>query len=133
LTLEGNEIVLAPEDVMVSVQQASDWASADDSGIQIALATKLTPELIQEGMARDLIRHIQQQRKDANLEENQRIAVEWNAGESQEPVLGAIAAWKTTVLTETRADSIESVATPPEAAKIVSLGDVSISLSIRTV
>ncbi|WP_437190795.1 class I tRNA ligase family protein [Planctomicrobium sp. SH527] len=131
LTLEGNEVVLAPEDVMVSVQQSSDWASADDAGIQIALSTKLTPELIQEGMARDLIRHIQQQRKDANLEENQRISVQWNTTGNGELAESAIAAWKQTILTETRADKIESVGAVPANSKSVSIGDVSISLSIQ--
>lgn len=131
LTLEGNEIVLAPEDVMVSVQQASDWASADDSGIQIALSTKLTPELIQEGMARDLIRHIQQQRKDANLEENQRIAVQWNSTGNSDLAESAIAAWKQTIQTETRADTIEFVSAVPDNSKSVSIGDVSIALAIK--
>ncbi len=131
LTLEGNEIVLAPEDVMVSVQQASDWASADDSGIQIALSTKLTPALVEEGMARDLIRHVQQLRKDADLEENQRIRILWNATESKEQAEAAIQSWKSTILTETRGDSIEQSRTSIENAKTVSLGDVSITLAIQ--
>ncbi len=49
--IDGAEISLSPEDVMVSTEQASDWAAADDSGVQIALATRLTPELVREGAA----------------------------------------------------------------------------------
>ncbi|SFI68955.1 class I tRNA ligase family protein [Planctomicrobium piriforme] len=135
LTLEGNELTLAPEDVMVSVQQASDWASADDAGIQIALSTKLTPELVAEGMARDLIRQIQQLRKDADLEENQRIAVQWSpAGHSAVVnVQSVISQWEKTICAETRADTIEHVETAPLNGKNVSLGDVDVVLAISAV
>jgi Isoleucyl-tRNA synthetase len=132
LTIAGSEVTLQPEDVMVSVEQASDWASADDSGIQIALSTVLTPELIAEGMARDLIRHIQQLRKDADLEENDRITVQWTPVSSPEgvDVNSVIAKWQQTICTETRADSIQQVAETPDGARNVSLGDAEISLSI---
>src|SRR5690606_37078369 len=53
VTLGGEEVTLEPDDVLVSTEQASDWASGDDAGIQVALSTVLTPELIREGMARD--------------------------------------------------------------------------------
>lgn len=146
VTFEGNEVTLAPEDVMVSVQQASDWASADDAGIQIALSTKLTPELVREGMARDLIRHIQQLRKDADLEENQRIRVMWNLSEPEASAPGpsatgptsprtamlpqAIGDWQAAILAETRADEIVMRTPPADESKSVSVGDDSVRLWI---
>jgi isoleucyl-tRNA synthetase len=132
VSFEGNDVTLAPEDVMVSVQQASDWASADDAGILIALSTKLTPELVAEGMARDLIRQVQQLRKDANLEENQRITVQWSpAGNSAVVnVQSVVDAWDATIRTETRANAIEHTETAPLNGKNVSLGDVEIALAI---
>lgn len=132
LTIAGSEVTLQPEDVMVSVEQASDWASADDSGIQIALSTVLTPELIAEGMARDLIRHIQQLRKDADLEENDRIVVQWSpAGSAGDvDVSSVIASWQQTICAETRADSIQQATAASEGARNVTLGEVEISLSI---
>ncbi|WP_437226227.1 class I tRNA ligase family protein [Planctomicrobium sp. SH661] len=132
LTIGGEPVTLAPEDVMVSVQQASDWASADDDGIQIALSTKLTPELVAEGMARDMIRQIQQLRKDANLEENQRIHVQWSpAGSSAVvDVASVISNWEKTITAETRADAIEHVETAPLNGKNVTLGEVQIALAI---
>ena len=50
LDLSGNQIDLEPEDVLVGTEQAADWVCSDDQGIQIAISTKLTPELEQEGM-----------------------------------------------------------------------------------
>ncbi|QDT34688.1 class I tRNA ligase family protein [Thalassoglobus polymorphus] len=127
LTLGGEEISLEPADVLISVEQASDWASADADGIQIALSTNLTDELIAEGMARDLIRQVQQLRKEANLEENQRIQVLWSTSDNAALINSAINTWSETIQTETRADSITE---SKNDGKQVNLGDASISLKI---
>ena len=128
VTMDENEVILEPNDVMVSVQQASDWASADADGIQVALSTKLTPELIREGMARDMVRHVQQLRKDANLEENDRIAIQWYTDVPQE-IEAMLAEWQAMILTETRGDAIQQLA-GCEEGKAVSVGNVKIELAI---
>lgn len=130
LTISGESVVLEPADVMVSVQQASDWASADDAGIQVALSTALTQELILEGMARDLIRQVQQLRKDADLEENQKITVAW-ASSQPESIQTAIEAWRETILAETRADAITRVDALPADVKPVNVGEVAVQLRIQ--
>jgi isoleucyl-tRNA synthetase len=128
VTIDGQSVALDPADVMVSTAQATDWACADDAGIQVALSTKLTPALVHEGMARDLIRHVQQLRKDADLEENERIVIEWSAeGDAIPPML---AAWSDSIRTETRADTIEA-AKSSEAAREVAVGDATMRLAIR--
>jgi isoleucyl-tRNA synthetase len=126
ITIEGSEVALAPEDVMVSTEQASDWAAADDAGVQIALATKLTPELIREGAARDFIRQVQQLRKDHDLEENERIIVIWQSVEPE--IAAALSEWRDTILTETRADRIDQGAT---SAKPVTIGSTDVQLEIK--
>ncbi|MCA8994276.1 MAG: isoleucine--tRNA ligase, partial [Planctomycetaceae bacterium] len=127
--LQGNEVTLDPVDVMVSVQQASDWASADADGIQVALSTSLTPELEREGMARDLIRHIQQLRKDTQLEENDRITIQWSA-DSTENLTTMLTEWESLILTETRANGIQQLA-DGNGGKSVSVGGVQVQLSIQ--
>ncbi len=126
VTIGGSEITLAPEDVMVSTEQASDWAAADDAGVQIALSTKLTAELMREGAARDFIRQVQQLRKDHDLEENDRIAVTWQSSEPE--IAAAIDEWRDTILAETRADRIEQKATD---AKAVTIGSADVQLAIQ--
>ena len=49
------------------------FAVAADGGYLVAVTTTLTPELEQEGHARELVRRIQQLRKDSDLEINDRI------------------------------------------------------------
>jgi len=132
ITLGGEDVTLGPDDVLVSVEAASDWASADADGIQVALATELTSELIDEGMARDLIRHIQQARKDADLEENQRITVTWStendADESR--ITSMVQTWQETIQSETRADGLEP--NPSVKGASVNVGDVATTIEIST-
>ncbi|MFY8058305.1 MAG: DUF5915 domain-containing protein, partial [Planctomycetaceae bacterium] len=75
IELQGSTIELLPEDVLISTMQAASWISADDAGIQVAISTVLTPELLREGMSRDFVRHVQQQRKDAGLNIQDRIRI----------------------------------------------------------
>jgi len=128
LTIEGQPVTLAPEDVLISTEQASDWACADDTGVQIALSTILTPALVREGMARDMIRQVQQLRKDHDLEENDRIAITWSAAAGQAELEAMVAEWQDTILTETRSDRIESGATPD--GKTISVGEIELGLKI---
>jgi isoleucyl-tRNA synthetase len=51
------------------------------SGGFVVLDTTLTPELTQEGMARDIIRWVQQERKNAGLDVSDRISLELGADE----------------------------------------------------
>ncbi|HVJ84878.1 MAG TPA: DUF5915 domain-containing protein, partial [Caulifigura sp.] len=125
LKVNGEQVVLAPEDVMVSTEQASDWAAADDAGVQIALSTLLTPELMREGAARDFIRQVQQLRKDHDLEENDRIAITWQSADTE--VAAAIEEWRETILNETRAATITQGATE---AKPVTIGSTDVQLAI---
>ncbi len=126
----GQDVTLAPEDVLVSTEQAADWAAADDAGIQIALSTVLTPELVREGMARDFIRQVQQLRKDHDLEENDRIQVAWSpVAERGAEVEAALLEWRETILAEIRSTAITQGA--EESAKPVLVGEVEVRVAIR--
>ena len=75
LTFNNEEVTLESDDVLVSTEQSTDWICTDEAGIQVALSTVLNDELILEGMARDFVRHIQQERKDSGLEIENRISI----------------------------------------------------------
>ena len=51
------------------------WAGVEDRGTQVVVDARVTEELKREGMARDTIRHVNQLRKDAALEMEERIAL----------------------------------------------------------
>lgn len=131
LTLAGESLTLAPEDVLVSVEQASDWVTAGESGIQIALSTTLTAELKREGMARDFVRQVQQLRKEANLEIQDRIRIFYASDDKE--LETALAEWKDYICTETLADGIEKSKGIPPGVKQCTVGTVKIYLWIEKV
>ncbi|HNL69148.1 MAG TPA: class I tRNA ligase family protein, partial [Leptospiraceae bacterium] len=72
---QGVKIELEPEDVLVEPVSAEGTAGVEGSGMTVVLDTGLTPELIQEGIVRDLVRNIQEMRKKAGLEVTDRITL----------------------------------------------------------
>lgn len=131
ITLDGNTIELAPEDVQVGTEQATGWVCADDAGVQLALSTELTPELIREGMARDFIRQIQQLRKDADLEIESRIRVLYQSDDQQ--VGQMIGEWSELIRGETLADSLMASTSGPSSSQPVNVGDFKVTIWIEQV
>ena len=131
LLIEGADYLLAPEDVLVSTEQAADWIAADSLGVQIALSTVLTPELIREGMARDFVRHVQQARKEADLEIENRIGVAFATASAD--VRSAIEEWSAYIRQETLADELKPAQGLGAGARAVLVGDQQIELKISRV
>ena len=130
VTLDGHEIRLEPEDVQVGTEQATGWVCADDRGIQLALSTELSAELLREGMARDFIRQVQQLRKDANLEIESRICV-YYVSENQQ-VAEMLAEWGDLIRNETLADRIDPFYQSTPDNEPVNVGDVKVRIWIET-
>ncbi len=129
--VDGSEVSLAPADVLVSTQQSAGWVTAEDRGLQIALSTELTPELIRGGMARDFIRQVQQLRKEADLEIEDRIRIFYHTDD--EDVKQALAEHREYIAAETLADSIEYSASVPDFLKAVSIGNAKVFIWIAKV
>lgn len=66
---------LAPDDVVIGVRAAEGFAGVEDRGTEAALDTRLTEALQQEGMARDVIRQVQDLRKKTGLQMEDRITL----------------------------------------------------------
>lgn len=69
----GETYSLLPEEIEVRVNARSGYAVASEGAYLAALVTDLTPELIQEGLAREFVRRVQDLRKSADLEIADRI------------------------------------------------------------
>jgi isoleucyl-tRNA synthetase len=131
VTLDGTTISLEPDDVQVVTEQAAEWHAADERGVQVALSSHLTPELVREGMARDFVRQVQQLRKDAELELEQRIRIRYSTAEAE--AAAAIAEWSETICRETSAEELLHVAGGEEAGKPVTVGESRVFLRIERV
>jgi isoleucyl-tRNA synthetase len=73
LALADEQVRLEPADVVVRTQEREGFAVERDGALQIALSTAVSPELLWEGLAREVINRIQRARKDAGLEVADRI------------------------------------------------------------
>ncbi len=126
--LDGNTVDLTPDDVLVSTEQAADWVCADDAGIQVAISTVLTPELVREGMSRDFVRQVQQLRKDANLNITDRIRIEYYSTDNI--IQSMVAEWGDYIRGETLASSIDFSSSPGVDVKTVNVGDAAAQIWI---
>lgn len=75
IEFEGAQLALSPDDVIVSELPRSGWVVESQRGVTIALDMEITPELAVEGIARDVVRVVQNARKDAELDVSDRIAL----------------------------------------------------------
>ncbi len=66
---------IVPEDVEILTEDMPGWLVANNGVLTIALDIELTDELIEEGIARELINRIQNLRKSSGLEITDRIAI----------------------------------------------------------
>jgi isoleucyl-tRNA synthetase len=117
LRVNDESITLTPADLIVERLPAAGLAVAADSGCVVALETRLTQELRQEGMARDLVRYVQDLRRKAHFNISNRIIVHYVAeGEAAE----AIARHADYIQQETLADGLTAGA-PPDGSMTTTL------------
>lgn len=75
IEVNGEQIELAPDEILIDTHQQSGYQFATEKGWAVALDTTLSDELIVEGLARDLVRAVQNARKDSGFEVSDHIAI----------------------------------------------------------
>jgi isoleucyl-tRNA synthetase len=88
ISIPSGEISLTGEDLLIETSSAEGYACGADAGYLTALDTSLTEELIREGIARELIRTVQESRKQAGLEVSDRIVLGVSGSAGVEAALG---------------------------------------------
>ena len=130
LTLESGEtLTLLPSEVLVSLRKREGYAAAQGGGATVVLDTTLTPDLIDEGIARDLVRAIQDLRKQRELRIEHTIELRFAASED---IGRAIRANLDYVKREVLATSIEQVSDDEVGADAatVKVGNTAVRISI---
>jgi isoleucyl-tRNA synthetase len=112
VTLDGQTVELTAEDVVIQTHPVEGLSVAADKQATVAIDTVLTPELQAEGLAREVIRRLQQMRKDAGFNIEDRIHVYYTAADSLQAIFKD---WAEYICAETLALSLNS-AQPPEGA-----------------
>ena len=105
-TFELCNYTLVAEDVDIITEDLPGWLVANNGTITIALDIELTPALIEEGIARELINRIQNLRKSSGLEITDRIAVQL---ENREEIAAAVTNCNDYIASQVLATSLELV------------------------
>ena len=75
LELPDGQVELDSDDIQIRLQAKEGWAAAQGAATVVVLATELTEDLLREGLARELVRTIQDRRKEMGCQFTDRIAV----------------------------------------------------------
>ncbi|AJZ85277.1 isoleucine--tRNA ligase [Streptomyces sp. AgN23] len=83
VVVDGETVVLSPDEVIITETPREGWSVASDAGATVALDLEITPELRRAGLARDAIRLIQEARKNSGLDVADRIALRWETADEE--------------------------------------------------
>lgn len=106
LTIDGEQVTIGTDDVEIIAEDIPGWSVANKGNLTVALDITVTPELQDEGNARELVNRIQKIRKETGLELTDRINVNI---EEHEPLKSAILNFRDYICTEILADRLEIV------------------------
>jgi isoleucyl-tRNA synthetase len=109
VNVNGETFTILPEEVEVRVQAREGFAVASEGPYLAALVTDLTPELIQEGLAREFIRRVQTLRRDADYNVADRIVISYSASER---LAQAVEQFADMIRGETLAVALEATSAP---------------------
>ena len=103
LDVEGNSTVIEAVDVEIISEDIPGWTIAQEGKITVALDIDITPELRNEGMARLIIKRIQNLRKETGLEITDRISV---VIENRQELVQAVEAFKEHIAAQVLANAL---------------------------
>ncbi|MCL2490857.1 MAG: DUF5915 domain-containing protein, partial [Propionibacteriaceae bacterium] len=126
-------VELGPDEVVVTERPREGWSVLADGGETVALDLTLTPELVQAGLAREVIRLVQDARKASGFDVSDRIALVWtgDGSEAGEATAAAIRARQAEIAEEVLATKMaEAAVGGPSRFEDETLG-LAFSVSVR--
>ena len=96
-------VVLTEEDLLIDMAQTEGYVSESDNTVTVALDTRLTPELLEEGFVRELVSKIQTMRKEAGFEVMDHICV---YQQNNDKIADILTRYADTIRSEVLADDI---------------------------
>ncbi len=130
LDVDGETVSLTPAEVLVQTESRGGEAVASDRGVTVAVDTNLTPALVQEGYARDVVRAVNTLRRDAGfaLDDRVRLTVTLPAGADAD-VAAAFATFADYIQGETLA--VELALADAGGGQPIGVGDVEVMVALE--
>ena len=127
LAFDGDVVTLDPDDLLVQVQGKGSYAVAVAGELAVGIDTQLTGKLVQEGTVRDLIRQVQNMRKEADLRVEERILVGISGDDHVDE---ALSRFRDYFLAEVLGIRLVPKLDRPEHEKVVNLNGTEVSIHI---
>ena len=115
IEVDGEKILLDTGDVEITTEDIPGWLVATEGKITVALDITITPQLRQEGIAREVINRIQNLRKESNLEVTDKIEL-WI--EKHDQITDAILNNNDYICSETLAVKLHYTDIPEQGSKV---------------
>jgi len=112
LQVEGQQVVLSAEEILVQTQPVEGLAVAADKLMTVAVDANISPDLRTEGLAREVVRRVQAMRKDAGFDIADRIITTYQASGE---LVGALLTWSDYIKAETLSISLVDGEPPDDA------------------
>ena len=131
LTVDGQPVELLLSDVDIATQDIPGWVVANEGSLTVALDITLTDELVDEGIARELVNRIQNIRKEG-FDVTDRICVMLQSGQWD----GAVCRHRDYICSETLTESLELVPTvedTPDTQEIIIVDGVPAKIIVKKI
>ena len=128
LSVDEKVFLLEKEDVFIDSYASEGFSAVSGGGITVGLSLELTNELIQEGIVRDLVRHIQNMRKAAGFAVEDRIEIYWNL-DSQ--IQESVTKFEEYLTSETLTNKVHSVFDKGDYDSELIINDTRIKIGIK--
>ena len=125
IEVDGTHLELTTEKIVVNREEKENLRVVNEGTLTVALDTGITPELLQEGAVRDLVRGVQNLRKERGLEVTDRIELTVSATGADATLAEAFDHFREYVMNETLAVSARWIDTAPEGAATIESGESS--------
>ena len=126
LDVEGEPVDITIESVLVQRREKENLRVLNEGSLTVALDPEITPELLQEGLVRDLIRAVQNLRKEQGFEVTDRIVLSLAGSEE---LVKAVHQFEDYLSSETLTERLEWE--PDDTAAEFSIGDYSVRMAIH--
>jgi len=129
-TIGGQQLKFTADDLIIESVSSADISAIESDGLVVGLHTKLTEDLIQEGVVRDLIRQVQIMRKNADFAVEDRITI---FGKFEGEIQKAVNANNDYFLNETLTTEINANFQEGEYSETLSIRGIKITLGIARI
>ncbi|UCH61726.1 MAG: isoleucine--tRNA ligase [Fidelibacterota bacterium] len=127
IEIDGLSTTLEPDEILVNEEGVLPYVAATSRDMAVGINTELTDELLQEGTVRDLIRQVQNMRKEADLRVEDRIVV-GISGDGH--IAESLEHFKDYFLAEVLGTELSAKLDYPEHQKVVNLSGSDVSIHI---